>query len=119
MYRQGTPKNNNQVDLMGLTASISTLGVGTATDLIDGVSGQTITFSVPYTGSIGVLNTSSWSLTLANGTAASITNPIYVLTTSGTITFSNGATITFIPNYLEVVKVKSLITTVMKVSSQL
>ena len=88
MYRQGTPKNNNQVDLMGLTASISTLGVGTASDLIDGVSGQTITFSVPYTGSIGVLNTSSWSLTLANGTAASITNPIYVLTTSGTITFT-------------------------------
>jgi alpha-tubulin suppressor-like RCC1 family protein len=88
MFRQQNPKNNTVVDLLSLTASLTTIANGTASAINDGTNNQTVTFNIPYTGSAGVLDTSAWSITGGDVTVSNIQNPIYVIANSGTLTFT-------------------------------
>jgi hypothetical protein len=98
MFRQQNPKSNTVVDLLSLTASLTTITNGTASAINDGTNNQTVTFNIPYTGSAGVLDTSAWSITGGDVTVSNIQNPIYVIANSGTLTFTAVVNATDIPS---------------------
>jgi len=98
MFRQQNPKSNTVVDLLSLTASLTTIANGTASAINDGTNNQTVTFNIPYTGSAGVLDTSAWSITGGDVTVSNIQNPIYVIANSGTLTFTAVVNATDIPS---------------------
>jgi hypothetical protein len=87
MYRQGTPKTNSQVDIMSITSKLTSITTGTATANNDAGT-STVTFSVPYVGTQGVLDTSGWTITMPDGTVSGIQTPLYLNTASGTLTFT-------------------------------
>lgn len=91
MYRQGTPKTNSQVDIMSMTSALSSISDGVASSIQDG-GVTTVTFTVPYVGTQGLLNTTGWTITMENGTVTNIETPLLVNATSGTLTFT--ATVT-------------------------
>jgi alpha-tubulin suppressor-like RCC1 family protein len=74
-------------DLTQLTASLTTASVGTATTNFNGNT-HTVTFKIPYTGAIGTLNTSSWTITGTGVTVTGIQNPIFVSYTAGQLSFT-------------------------------
>jgi hypothetical protein len=96
MYKQGTPKTNAQADVMILTSVLASLSSGSATIIRNGGT-NTVTFTVPYTGTLGVLSTAGWTITMPDGTVTNIETPLYVVATSGTLTFTatvTGTTVT-------------------------
>lgn len=98
MYRQQTPKINTQLDLLSLTASLTTLTAGTASNVYDGATAATVTFNVPYTGNEGVLDTTGWTIAGSNVTVTNIQNPIYVIAKNGTMSFTATVAATDIPS---------------------
>jgi hypothetical protein len=74
-------------DLTQLTASLTTASAGTATTNFNGNT-HTVTFKIPYTGTVGTLNTSSWTITGTGVTVTGIQNPIFVSYTAGQMSFT-------------------------------
>jgi hypothetical protein len=87
-YRQLTPKANSQIDLLSRVATLTTISSGTAGNIVDGNSGQTVTFSLPYSGTAGRLSTTGWTITGADVTVSNIQNPVLVQVNSGVLTFT-------------------------------
>jgi alpha-tubulin suppressor-like RCC1 family protein len=78
-------------DLTQLKAKITATGTGIATTSFN-ANTNTVTFKIPYAGSIGTLNTSTWAIVGTGVTVTNIQNPVYVSYTTGQITFT--ATVT-------------------------
>jgi hypothetical protein len=78
-------------DLTQLTAVLKTVSAGTATTNFNN-NENTVTFKIPYTGTIGTIKTSTWTITGTGVTVSSIQSPIYVSFTTGQISFT--ATVT-------------------------
>ena len=97
-FRQQTPKSNIQLDLLSLTASLSSVSNGSAASIFDGGTNQEITFTVQYSGTPGVLSTTGWTITGADVVVTNIQPIIYVVATSGFITFTANVTSTDIPS---------------------
>lgn len=74
-------------DLTQLTAKIAASGAGVATTSFNNNT-NTVTFKIPYTGTIGMLNTSAWTITGTGVTVTAIQNPIYVSYAAGQISFT-------------------------------
>ena len=97
-FRQQTPKTNTQLDLLSLTASLSSVSNGSATSIFDGGTNQEVTFKVQYSGTPGVLSTTGWTITGADVVVTNIQPIIYVVATSGFMTFKATVASTDIPS---------------------
>ena len=78
-------------DLTQLTAKITASGAGTASTSFN-KNTNIVTFKVPYTGTIGTLDTSTWTITGTGVTVTAIQTPVYVIYKTGQISFT--ATVT-------------------------
>jgi hypothetical protein len=83
----GKPKDNSQLDYSLLTPSVLTITGATANYNFNGLT-NTVTFTLPYTGTPGIMDTSFWTLTGTGVTVTNIQNPVVILSTSGKITFT-------------------------------
>ena len=78
-------------DLTQLKATFKTVSAGIATTSFN-KNTNTVTFKIPYTGTIGTIDSSTWSISGTGVTVTGIQKPIYVSYTSGQISFT--ATVT-------------------------
>lgn len=85
----GTPSTNQQQDLTTLNAALSSISNGTSSNLVNGLTNQTVTINIPYTGTIGSISPSTITVGVGANTLVSIqTGKIYILNPSGTFSFS-------------------------------
>jgi hypothetical protein len=87
MYRQGTPKSCTQVNFAALPGVITAIASSSATPNYNGKT-HTVTFTLAYSGSIGMVSTAGWTVTGTGVTVSNIQTPLYLLNPSGTITFT-------------------------------
>ena len=88
----GIPVATAPANLVSTAATLTSMSAGTASFNYDGAK-ATVTFTMPYVaGAIGSLSTTGWTITGTDVVVSAIQNPVFISSTSGTMTFT--ATVT-------------------------